>query len=1013
MLSARGSFICLRLVRPRVDRKGFFPVALITGLTLLAPVARGQEHPLYLDKNAPLEKRLDDLFGRLTPEEKLSLLAGANDCATPAIPRLQIPSLRVADAGAGVRGIDDSNSGPATNFTCGVMMASTWDPTLVGRVAAAIGEEAHNKKAGSQVLLGPAVNIQRSPLGGRNGEYFSEDPYLAARMAVGYVTGMQSVGTAACLKHFACNNEEADRDRVNVAVSERALREIYLPAFEAGVKEGHAWAVMSSYNRVNGPHASANHYLLTDVLKKGWGFDGMVMSDWGGVHQTAATLNAGNDLEMPGAPQWLTPDNVKLALQNGQTTQAAIDYAVRRTLRTMFRTGLLDGPWTTDPDKVNSAEHQILARQVAEQGIILLKNQDAVLPLDATKIHSLAVIGPTAQGMQIGALGSPYVEPFFSVSPLEAITKRAGGNIAVQYVAQGLDSLYPPIPNTALVPDGNGVGPGLQGEYFNNPDLRGAPVKTRVDSIVNFTWTGQPDVGFPGIGPDNFSVRWTGKLVAPVTGHYQLAFTADDGCRLYLDDKKIIDHWVPGSAHAETADVDLVAGQSYALRAEYFQLRGDAVAKLAWQVPGSSPFADAVEVARHADAAIVFVSTCRTESEGRDRSSMALPEQQDALVQAVAAANPKTIVVLNNGTAVDMRAWVDQVPGLLEAWFPGQDGGNAIASILFGEINPSGKLPTTLGARREDYPDNGNFPGEKNRVRYEEGFYVGYRHFDRENLTPLFPFGHGLSYTTFAYGPIRLSSPTLATDGSLSVTVPIKNTGARAGAEVVELYVHDLAPRIDKPVRELKGFAKITLKLGEEKTVTLPITPRDLAYFDTPGKQWKADAGDYEIDLGASSRDLRQKATIHLASTFTQSVPLSVDHLALDGGKDLAVNRPASASSSLPDAGPERAVDDDDTTRWSSAPVGPQWLMVDLGQPTMIDHVRLFWGNDYALVYSLETSSDGQSWTDVARTSTGTGDVECLKFTPTSARWVRLLATQPAVAGHGYSLHSFEVYGPP
>jgi len=852
---------------------------LVLGLLSVAPSLRGQDKVVYLDKTAPLEDRVNDLFGRLTQDEKISLLGGDSNNTTVAIPRLQIPPMRMADAGAGVRGIGKTNGGPASAFPSGVVMASTWDPDLIGRVGAAIGDEAHNKKVGSQVLLGPAVNIQRSPLGGRNGEYFSEDPFLAGRIAVGYILGMQGVGTASCIKHFACNNEEVDRREGDVEVGERALREIYLPAFEAGVKDGHVWTLMSSYNRVNGMHSSANHYLLTDVLKKDWGYDGLVISDWHGAHQTANVINAGNDLEMPGAPRNLNPAAIQLALQNGQTTPAAIDENVRRILRTIIRTGLLDGPWTLDPSQVNSPEHQQLTREVAEHGIVLLKDQGNILPIDPAKIHSIALIGLPAQKPQIEVGGSPNVTPFYTITPVDGITKRAGDKITVQFASGDSDN-YIYIPNADLIPEGDDSGHGLLGEYFTNPNLEGTPAKTRTDQLVDFNFTAQPDTLMPGVGPENFSVRWKGKLVAPTTGHYQLAVMADDGCRLFLDGKKVIDHWVSGRANPQTFDVDLVAGEPHAICFEYFQIGGEAVAQLQWKTPGVDQVKDAVEAAKKADLAVVFVSTLNTEGEGHDRPSMALPNNQDALIQAVAAVNKKTIVVLNNGTPVDMRPWIDQVPGLLEAWYPGQEGGNAIASILFGDVNPSGKLPTTLGARREDYPDFGNFPGVKNRVAYQEGIYVGYRHFDKENIAPLFPFGFGLSYTTFEYGPLQLSQPTLDPQGKVAVSLDVKNTGSRAGEEIVELYIHDPSPKIDKPVRELKGFAKIALAPGEKKTVSIPVTPRDLAYFDVPGKQWKADAGDYEIQVGASSRDIRQKANVHLASTFTEAVPLSVDQLA-------------------------------------------------------------------------------------------------------------------------------------
>jgi beta-glucosidase len=848
----------------------------VCGIAILASTPSwGQADPLYLDSKAPLEKRVDDLFGRLTLDEKISLLMGGTSCTTCAIPRLNVPVMRMADAGAGVRGIDGTNGGPATQFTCGVMMASTWDPALIGKVGAAIGVEAHNKRLGSQILLGPAVNIQRSPLGGRNGEYFSEDPYLAARMAVGFIQGIQGTGTGACIKHFACNNEEKDRDDVNVQVSERALREIYLPAFEAGVKEGRVWTVMSSYNQVNGFHSSANHYLLTDILKRDWGFNGMVMSDWGGVHEVAGTINAGNDLEMPDAGR-RTPENVKSALQKGQTTQAAIDDSVRRILRTIILTGLLDGPPRLDPSQVNSKDHQLLCRELAEKGIVLLKNQNSILPFDAQKIHSIAIIGPGSEQMQGGALGSPHVDPPYSCGPLEGIKNRVGNKIAVNWALCSIESA--PIPSSAFFSGANNEKPGLQGEYFSNQNLTGNPVAVRTDATVNFDFLNQQNaLKGTGVGPNDFSVRWTGKLVAPVTGHYQLSFAADDGCRLFLDGKKIIDHWTLASLEEQTAQVDLTKGQSYDLRAEYFQAGGDAAAILKWEVPTEAPFIDAANAARTSDVAVVVVTTDRGEAEGKDRSSMALPNHQDDLIKAVATANKNTVVVLNNGTPVDMQYWIDQVPGILEVWFPGQEGGNALAAILFGDVNPSGKLPTTLGVRREDYPDYGHFPGTHSQVDYAEGIYVGYRHFDKENITPFFPFGHGLSYTTFEFGSLQLSDSTLASGGKLSVNVKVTNTGQRAGEEVVQLYLHDMALQADRPVRELKGFSKVALASGESKIVSLEIIPRDLAYFDVAGKQWRADPGDYEIQVGASSRDIRQKATIHLSRSFHDPVPESVD----------------------------------------------------------------------------------------------------------------------------------------
>ncbi len=982
---------------------------LLSGLALLAlPMllaAAPDAPPVYRDVRAPLEARVSDLMARLTPQEKMSLLSGTAFTTTP-IPRLGVPAMGMADAGQGVRGGMAGTLGPATLFPSGVAMASTWDPALVGRIGAAIGEEALNKGTGTQVLLGPAVNIQRSPLGGRNGEYFSEDPYLAGQLGVGYIKGMQGAGCGACLKHFACNNEEADRGEVNVHVDERTLREIYLPAFEMGVKEGHAWTLMSSYNRVNGPHSSANEYLLTDILKKSWGWDGMVMSDWGGVHTTARAVAAGNDLEMPG-PGYLAPDKVALALAQGAVTQAEIDDNARRVLRAVLRTGLMDGPRVPDHAIVNSPEHQRLTFEAASQAIVLLKNTGELLPLDPARVHRIAVIGPAATDMQFGAAGSPGVQPFYSINPLDGIKARAGSATEVVYVRgteQGM-----PIPASALRVASDGGGSGLRAEYFAGRDLAGKPTAVRTDPQIQFDWDGSP---VPGVAHTDFSVRWTGRLVAPVTGRYALTFTADDGCRLFLDGKALIDHWIESDGAPVSVPVDLVAGRAYDLRAEYFQAAGKAFARLNWTTPGGGRFTQAAEAARRADVAVVCVGTLGTEGEGQDRPSMDLPQDQDALIDAVAAANPRTVVVLNNGTPCRMTGWLDRVPALVEAWFPGQEGGHALASILFGDVNPSGKLPTTLAARREDYPDAGHFPGVKNQVDYAEDIYVGYRHFDKAKIAPLFPFGFGLSYTTFRYGPLRLARPTLAPGATATASLDVTNAGRRAGAEVVELYVHDPSPKIDKPVRELKGFGKVALAPGETKTVTFTLPARALAYCDVPGKRWKADAGVYDIEAGASSRDIRQTASLRLTADYLEPIPFLGDVVSRRDPGDLALGRPVTASSMEKDGlGPENAVDGDPDSRWASQFSDPQWIAVDLGAVKTVGNVRLDWETASATSYDIQVSPDGKAWATVYHTDKSIGGTERVTLTPVGTRWVRILGLKRATQ-FGYSLYSLCVYGP-
>jgi len=982
--------------------------ALILSLPTFLPFAVCGSVPVYQDRLAPVEARVENLFTNLTEDEKISLLTGTGFTTQP-IPRLHLPALAMADAGQGVRGGQDSTLGPATAFPAGVLMASTWDTNLLWNIGKAIGQEGRNKGSGVQMMLGPGVNIQRSPLGGRNGEYFSEDPYLTARLAVNYIQGMQSSGCAACVKHYVAYNQETARYTIDVDVKERSLREIYMPAFEAAVKEGHSWAVMSSYNQINGCKASANRYLMVDVLKKGWGFDGVLVSDWGGVQDTVGPLNAGNDLEMPGR-EYMTHDRVMTALKSNLVSQVAMDDSVRRILRTIIRVGLLDGTNQPDSTLVNSPEHQQLCFKAATEGIVLLKNAENILPLDDKKIHSVACIGVAADNWEIGAAGSPEVTPFYSISALAGIQKRAGSNIKVNYSTG--QRMGAPISQDVLQSEGK---PGLRAEYFANRNLEGTPALVRVDPQIQFDWSSTPPVA--ALFRSDYSVRWTGTLTAPVSGKYKLILTADDGCRLYLDDKLLIDHWVDSAATPNIAEVSLEAGKARKLRVEYFQHGGQAVARLDWAGAEDGPYADAMAAARRSDVALVFVSTKGTEGEGSDRPSMSLPEDQDELIRAVTAVNKKTIVVLNNGTPV-LMPWLNQVPGMIESWFPGEEGGNALAAILFGDSNPSGKLPTTFAMHREDYSDFGNFPEINSHVHYTEGIYVGYRHFDKADITPAFPFGHGLSYTTFEYSNLKLSKSSLATNKAVTVTVDVKNTGRRSGAEVVQLYLHDPNPQIDKPVRELKGFQRVELLPDQTKRVSFTLQPRALAYCDVPGKQWKADAGIYEVQVGASSRDIRLRTSLRLSATYTEPIPFLEEQTpATPASDDLAAFHPTSSSSA--DSNTEygsqaaKATDGNNSTYWRPRNSDTQWLAVDLGEVKSIDRVRLTWASDrfadsYARAYSIQMSKDGQSWTDVFSTPDGHGGKELCSFPAVPARWVRLHCTKRA-ANENYKLVSFEV----
>ena len=972
----------------------------ITLLTLAAPGLAQAQTPAYQDARAPLEARVADLMSRLTDDEKISLLSGT-DFTTKPIPRLGVPVMAMADAGQGVRGGSDSTLGPATAFPSGVAMASTWNTNLIGRVGAQIGIEAQNKGSGLQLMLGPAVNIQRSPLGGRNGEYFSEDPLLSGKLGVSYIRGMQATGTVACIKHYICNNEEDDRFTVNVQVSERALREIYLPSFEMGVKDGGVWTVMSSYNRINGPFASASQYMLTDVLKRGWNFDGVVMSDWGGVHNGPRSVMAGNDLEMPDRG-FMAPAKIKVALQRGTVTMAQINENVTRTVRTIIRSGVIDGVKKPDPALVNSAASRAVALQAAQEGIVLLKNERSILPLDSTKIRSIAVFGPAGRELQVGAQGSPYVTPLRSVGPLEGIQTRAGASVKVSYIAGDAGgSTF--AAGTVRTPDG---ADGFRSEYYPNKNLEGAPTSVRTDAQVDFE---KPIVG---LATENYSIRWTGTFTPRVSGPTQFQFRADDGARLFVDDKQVINHWVDSSANTQRATVDLVAGQPVRLRAEYYQAGGAAVAQLRVVEPNTDPFSQVTDLAKSSDVAVVVVTTRGTESEGQDRPSMSLPDGQDELIRRVAAANPKTIVVLNNGTPVAMP-WIKAVPGVIETWFPGQEGGTALAQILFGDVNPSGRLPTTMGVRREDYSDYPNFNVDGRTVRYEEGIFVGYRGFDKKKIAPLYPFGYGLSYTNFRIDNLKLSAPSLAANRTLLASVRVTNTGKRAGAQVVQLYVRDPSPKVEKAVRELKGFAKVFLQPGQSRTVSLPLSPRDFAWCDTSAKGWRVDAGNYFVEVGASSRDLAQRASLRVAASF-DPIPFMSEQTeipSVESAPDLALNKRAFASSAGGEHVAARAFDNNIKTRWQAGGKDGEWLAVDLGAPQQIGRVFLNWETAGANAYRIEVSDDGENWREVYATDKSEGGEEEVTFAPAIARYVRMFGVQRSTE-FGFSLFDFEVRAP-
>ncbi len=821
------------------------------------------------DTATPSEARLDELLDAMTLEEQVSLLAGADFWTVAPIERLGIPTLKVSDGPNGARGGGALIGGvKAACFPVGISLAATWNTDLVAEVGRALAEEAHSK--GARVLLAPTVNIHRSPLNGRNFECYSEDPYLTARLAVAYIRGLQSGGVSATVKHYVGNDSEFERNTISSDIDERPLREIYLLPFEAAVKEAGAWALMSSYNRLHGVYAGEHPRLLRDILKTEWGFDGVVMSDWFGTHSTVAAENAGLDLEMPG-PTRYRGEQLVAAVRAGQVSPDAVRDSAQRVLRLMARVGAFANPILPEEQAVDRAAHRALIRRAGAEGIVLLKN-DGVLPLDPARPTRLALIGPNAKTAQIMGGGSAQVNAHYRVSPYDGIAAAVGSDVTLGY-AQGCtnDKLLPLLREPLRI------------EYFNSPDLSGPVVATGQAAQGEVMWFNE--VG-PGVDPRRFSARLTTTFTPDADGAYHFSLVSAGLSRLLVDGRLVVDnwtHWRPGDSYFGsgsseiTGVADLRAGRPASLTVEYAFTAGEArlgirAVRVGVTLPlGAAAIEAAVQLAAAADVALLFVGrTGEWDTEGADLPDMALPGRQNELVERVAAANPRTVVVLQTGGPVTLP-WLDRVAAVLEAWYPGQECGNAIADVLFGAVNPSGRLPQTFPARLEDNPAFINYPGENGHVHYGEGLFVGYRYYDKKLIPPRFPFGFGLSYTTFDVANLRLSADHLAPGAILTVSVDVTNTGPRLGQEVVQVYVSDARSRLSRPPKELKAFAKVDLAPGATQTVHLTLDMRSLAYYDDARAAWVAEAGTFEVLVGASADDIRLRAPFTLDGEWVSS----------------------------------------------------------------------------------------------------------------------------------------------
>ncbi len=811
---------------------------------------------------------LEALLDALTLEEQVALLAGADFWTTVAIPRVGVPPLKVSDGPAGARGGGTLVGGrPTAAFPVGIALGASWNVALVQEVGEHLAREALGKGAG--VLLAPTINLFRSSVNGRNFEAYSEDPRLTGALAVAYVRGLQSRGVAATVKHFVGNESEFERGTISSDIPERALRELYLRPFEMAVKDGGAWAVMSAYNKLNGTYCSEDPRLLTDILRRGWGFDGLVMSDWGGTHSAGESVRAGLDLEMPG------PARARAGLlqeaREDDATRRAVRAAAGNVLRLIARTGTLDAPRDVSVEAERADEDpstRALIRRAGAEGMVLLKNDGGLLPLPEGA--SVAVIGPNGAQARIMGGGSAQMHAHRAVSPLQGLTEALGEARVTFAVGCDNDRFLPVLDAPLHV------------TYRAPGDAATLAEETHPGGEK--MWFGLPD----GV-PRDFAATLSAEVSVPEDDRYALSLISAGRSRLHVDGEVVLDNWsdwAPGHTYfgfgsdERRVTLPLTRGV-HRLEVEFEPAdheNGTASLRavrmgFARPLPEGS-VQEAADIAARADYAVVCVGTNGDwETEGVDRWGLDLPGRQNELVRAVRAANPRTVVLLQTGGPV-LTPWLDEVPAVLQAWFPGQEAGHAVADVLLGRAEPSGRLPQTFPARladdptRPDVPDL-QYPGEGGHVAYREGLFIGYRHVDRAGTTPLFPFGFGLSYTRFALSDLRVPE-TVQPGAPFHATVRVRNTGERAGQTVVQLYLHDDAASVERPEKELVAFTKVTLEPGDERTVTLPLDMRSLAFFDDARQTWRAEAGDFTLLAGESSASLPLRVAFRLSQEWTE-----------------------------------------------------------------------------------------------------------------------------------------------
>ena len=857
--------------------RGALLLILLISRSFILFAQNSEQKPVYLDYTKSYKLRVDDLLSRMTLEEKLSQLI----TRIPAdLKRFGIPGyLWGGEAGHCI--IARANDF-ATIFPVAIAQAATWDKNIVWQIGNAMSDEARPRfhaglEKSTLTFWAPVVEMARDPRWGRTEECYGEDPYLTSRLSLAFVKGIQGdnpryLKAIAAPKHFALNNEEWCRHNGSSDTDEQLLREYYLKPYEVLVREGKAEQIMASYNRVNGVPSVANKKLLTDILRGEWGFDGTVVSDCAALkdlyegHKYSAnieeaiaqSLHAGMDLECGDCFKVALADVVK----KGLVPLATIDSAVHRVLVSRFRLGLYDPPemvpFTKIPRSVvDGPANREVARKSALKSIVMLKNSDNLLPLDRNKVNSIAVIGPNAAKCQLGGYTGGYSK---AVSPLEGIKNKLDSS-KVHYVpGTDIKITLPVIPSGQLIPaDGKQGEQGLKGEYFNNTEFKGEPVLVRTDSVIDFKWGKRSPVS--GMPASYYSIRWTGHFIAPVSGSYFIGGEFDDAIRLYIDGIKILDRTNNRNQSSDAVKIEVIAGKQYDLRIDYIQQWYNASIKL-WGAPQNpDKFKPAVEAARNADVAIVCLGTDESvEKEGVDRSDLNLPGDQEDLVKAVFKANPRTIVVLQNGSAMSVNWLQSKVPAIFETWYNGEEAGNALADVIFGDYNPAGRLPLTFYKSVENFPSFSDYDIRKGRT-YMYGNHVK----DNSKVSEvLYPFGYGLSYTSFTYGKLEVIRDKPDEKGNITTRIRIKNSGKSKGDEVVQLYAHQVKSSVLRPEKQLVSFERITLEPNESKVVELTFPVKDLAFYDINKKAFVVEPGIFKLMAGGSSEDIQSESQIKL-----------------------------------------------------------------------------------------------------------------------------------------------------